>query len=123
MPNLVTRALVACVVAGSLSGSGSISGARAESRASLGDARVVEAAYARWREHRGGIVVPLGWSRALSRERTAAAGTATIDLDAGSVAVQVWGLPAGTRREVWLVDNARGSGRSAAPEAGDAWTR
>jgi mono/diheme cytochrome c family protein len=103
---------------------GAPSGARAgaAARACLGDVRAVESAYARWRASRDGIAVPLGWSRALSRERTDASGFATIHLDGGSVTVEVRGLPAG-RYDVWFVDNARGSGRSATPETGDAWTR
>jgi len=116
MRNILSSKVAATCAAVALS----IPGADAAERASLGDVRVVGAAWERWRSARPAtLVVPLGWSRTLSRERSRAAGRAEIDPVAGTLAVEIRDLPPGRDFDVWLVDNARGAGRSAAPEAGD----
>lgn len=93
--------------------------------ARLANAGRLQGTYLSWKashQRNGGdrnLVIPLGWSRGLSSEHSAARGTARFDLIGGSVRVTVDGLAAGEGWEVWLVDNQEGPGRSTLPERGD----
>jgi hypothetical protein len=121
MPNTCPSNVVLCLAAGlSALAASSVGSAEAGTRASLGDVRVVEAAYERWRARSGGLfVVPLGWSRTLSREFSSASGRAVIDRESGAAFVEIRGLPDGESFDVWFVDNAAGGGRSAVAESAD----
>ncbi|HET6202715.1 MAG TPA: hypothetical protein VFI25_07920 [Planctomycetota bacterium] len=93
--------------------------------AHLRSAPRVGAAYESWKEARrtqGGerrLALRLGWSKAYSSAFTRATGDAAIDLDAGTIRVEVHDLENPEAHEVWLVENAPGPGRSARPEPGD----
>jgi cytochrome c peroxidase len=93
---------------------------------SLADARWLADAYRSWRNEQGGaartMTVSLGWSKALSKSRSAAAGTARVDLERGTVAVELSGLelPAA---DVWLMDNQPAAGDTVAPEGHDRYRR
>ena len=93
--------------------------------ASLSKRTKLQTAYASWaaRHERGGgdknVVIPLGWSKALSREVSHAKGRIKLDLIDGSVFVEVRGLQNPEVTDVWLVDNRPGPGRSSRPESGD----
>ncbi len=84
----------------------------------------IEALYSSWaaRHEAGGgdrsIVVRLAWSKAYSAEFTRTTGVATLDLIAGSVAIETSGQ-GDTTLDVWLVESRPGPNRSAMPEAGD----
>src|SRR5262249_35241002 len=90
--------------------------------AALGSVENLRSAFAQWvptYERAGGdraLTLPLGWSKALSREFSIASGTATIDLIGGSVLVEVRGLTDPGISDVWLVDNRPHPGDSVAPE-------
>lgn len=79
--------------------------------------------YARWRaahEAAGGdheVRIALGPQRATSAAARAARGVARLDLLEGKASVEAQGLPRGQAWEVWLLDNAGGSG--ALIDAGD----
>ena len=93
------------------------------------DASKLQSVYARWKsafEQGGGLRnlrLALGWSQPLSAEHVRAKGEVTFDLEAGKVALEVWGLGADDAYEVWLIDNQPGPGRSVKPEPGDAMKR
>src|SRR5262245_41826369 len=95
----------------------------------LGSAENVRNAYQDWvssHETRGGkrnLIVPLGWSKAMSSEVTSARGKATLDLRGGRATVEVRGLEDGGSFEAWLVDNVSRPGDTVAPEPGDAFIR
>ena len=92
---------------------------------SIGNVRALEAAYEKWAAAytlSGGdqrLVLPLGYSKALSTRYSAAKAEARFDLASGSVTVTARGLPEGESYAAWLVDNQPGPGKSARPEAGD----
>ncbi len=94
----------------------------------LGDEENVRQAFSKWvaaHERAGGdrnVVLGLGWSKALSKEYTKAAGRVRLDLLDGAVSVEARNLPEGVS-EVWLVDNVDRPGDSCAPEVGDAFIR
>ncbi len=94
----------------------------------LGDEENVRQAFSKWvaaHERAGGdrnVVLGLGWSKALSKEYTKAAGRVRLDLLDGAVSVEARNLPEGVS-EVWLVDNIDRPGDSCAPEVGDAFIR
>ncbi len=91
----------------------------------LARAEVLDARYAEWSvgfANNGGgnnLVVPIGWAKGLSSERIAARGLTRIDVEAGRIEAEVYGLPSGSAWELWLVDNQPGEGRSVLPETGD----
>lgn len=95
----------------------------------IGDAAALQASYERWkarhetRDADRRLVLPLGYSKALSAAFTSAHGQMRLDLGDGRVSVEVWGLGAEDGLDVWLIDNRPGSGRSVKPEAGDAMVR
>ena len=91
----------------------------------LARAEVLAARYAEWSvgfAENGGannLVVPIGWAKGLSSERLTARGLTRIDVEAGRIEADVYGLPPGSAWALWLVDNQPGEGRSVAPETGD----
>ena len=93
--------------------------------ARLASAGRLQSTYLTWKashERNGGdhnLVIPLGWSRGLSSEHSAARGKARFDLMSGSARVAIDGLATAEGWEVWLVDNQEGPGRSTLPERGD----
>jgi cytochrome c peroxidase len=94
----------------------------------VGDPEQVRRAYKEWaqaHEQAGGdrqVVIALGWSKALSRVRSRATGTARLNLVDGRLAVDVSGLD-GAAADVWLVDNQEVPGDSVAPEPHDRYLR
>ena len=104
-------------------------GSEEAASARIGNVQNLRTSYERWKvwyEMNGGdrnLVLPLGWSKALSAEFTNAKGQAILDLVGGSVSVEVRGLPEEGSWEVWLVDNLPGPGRSVMPESSDAMVR
>lgn len=104
-----------------------ISAAASRSR-SLEDAQRLGEAYTAWREaqQRSGadreLTISLGWSKALSRDRSSATGTARIDLARGTARFEITGLDSGDA-DVWLVDNQPASGDTVAPEGHDRYLR
>lgn len=92
------------------------------------DIQNLQAVYQQWKAgyQTGGehaLVLPIGWSRGLSAEYTDAFGTATFDLAAGTVTIEVQGLADERPLTAWLVDNLPGEGRSVMPERGDRMIR
>jgi cytochrome c peroxidase len=89
----------------------------------IGDARAFQASYERWKaQHVANdgdrmLVLPLVYTKGLSARFTKAHGQARLDLTDGTIAVEVSGLPAKERFELWLVDNR--PGQSVRPEPGD----
>jgi cytochrome c peroxidase len=65
------------------------------------------------------LVIPLGYSKALSSKFTDAHGTAMFDLANGSIKVVILGLPEKESFEVWLVDNINVPKDSIKPEPWD----
>jgi len=93
-----------------------------------GSVRSVRAAYQKWRQAGGDraagrLVVTLGWSKALSVERSEAKGRATVDRGTGVVTVEVEGLADRESFDAWLVHNVPGPKRSVRPEPGDEMVR
>ncbi len=92
---------------------------------SFGDANALERAYVRWAEsyeEKGGgksIILPLGYTKALSAKFTKADAEARIDTVTGAITVVANGLSEGENFEFWLVDNQPGPDRSIKPESGD----
>ena len=85
-------------------------GSEEAASARIGNVQNLRTSYERWKvwyEMNGGdrnLVLPLGWSKALSAEFTNAKGQAILDLVGGSVSVEVRGLPEEGSWEVWLVE-------------------
>ncbi len=81
--------------------------------------------YEQWKEmaKKGGadrnLVLPLGYSKALSFKFTNAHGIAKLDLTNGSISIEVSGLPEKDAFDVWLVDNKSGPKESVKPEPWD----
>jgi cytochrome c peroxidase len=100
-----------------------------QATAALGDSKVLQAAYERWKAaHRLNgedrrIILLLNYSKALSARFTNARGQATLDLVDGSLSVVVSGLSEHDAWDVWLIDNRPGPGRSVKPEPGDVMVR
>jgi len=69
------------------------------------------------------FVLPLGYSKALSYEFTEAHGTASIDLNNGSISVNITGLPEKESFDLWLVDNISAPKGSVKPEPWDKFIR
>jgi cytochrome c peroxidase len=121
----VTVALGILVAAHSLAPSGWNRTGQPDS--AIGDPEQVRRAYREWarvHERAGGdrqVVVSLGWSKALSRVRSRATGTARLDLVSGRLSVEVDGLDGPA--EVWLVDNLEAPDDSVAPEPHDRYLR
>lgn len=69
------------------------------------------------------LVLPLGYSKALSFKFTNAHGTAKVDLINGSISVEVSGLPDKEAFDVWLVDNKSTPKDSVKPEPWDKMVR
>jgi cytochrome c peroxidase len=66
------------------------------------------------------IAVPLAWFPGVSAERSQAKGLAVIDMNAGTVVVDLAGIDLESLAEVWLIDNRPGAGASTMPDATDA---
>ena len=66
------------------------------------------------------VTVPLAWFAGVSAERSEAAGLAVIDMNAGSVVVEIAGIDLESLGEVWLIDNRPAPGASSMPDATDA---
>lgn len=69
------------------------------------------------------LVVPLNAIPGPTDGTSTASGSATLDMVAGTMIVEVNGLPRGQPADVWLVDNQPGRDRTVAPEAGDRMLR
>ena len=91
----------------------------------LGDPEAVSRLYGEFAENyaeAGGsrnLLLALGWSKALSAERTTAHGQAHLDLIAGNVEVEVEGLDPTAGGDVWLIDNQPAPHDTVAPEPHD----
>ena len=94
----------------------------------LADARWLKDAYASWRTGQGpaaggrAMTISLGWSKALSSGRSSATGVASVDLERGTVDVEVTGLEVPSA-DVWLMDNQPVPDDTAAPEGHDRYRR
>src|SRR5262245_4495912 len=77
----------------------------------MGNVETLRAAYAQWREENarnGGdtrVVLPLAWSKGLSSEFTEAGGSASFDLRAQTLKVEVSAAELASDLDVWLVEN------------------
>lgn len=94
-------------------------------QATIGNAQNLNIAYQKWKrqltsyEGAAEIVVPIGWAKGLSVERTNAGGTAKINLQDSKVAIRLEHMSEAYAYDAWLVDNISGDGRTVKPEAGD----
>lgn len=94
-------------------------------RATIGNAQNLNVAYQKWKrqldsyEGASEIVVPIGWAKGLSVERTKAGGTAKINLQDSKVAIKLQYMSDAYALDAWLVDNISGEGRTVKAEAGD----
>ncbi|MGB3365668.1 MAG: hypothetical protein WBB48_12910, partial [Thermodesulfobacteriota bacterium] len=85
--------------------------------------------YDQWKQiaHNNGadrnLVLPLGYSKALSYKFTEAHGTASIDLNNGSISVNITGLSKKESFDLWLVDNKSAPKSSVKPEPWDKMLR
>ncbi len=95
------------------------------SQAAIGNAQNLNIAYQKWKrqltsyEEVAEIVVPIGWAKGLSVERTTAGGTAKINLQDSKVAIKLQNMSEAYALDAWLVDNISGESRTVKPEAGD----
>jgi len=95
----------------------------------IGNVENFVAAYEQWKgtaEKSGAdrnLVLPLGYSKALSFKFTNAHGIARIDLINGSISVEVSGLSDKEAFDVWLVDNESAPKDSVKPEPWDKMVR
>lgn len=89
-------------------------------------AESLAATYDRWKgsTHRDPgkyeVMVPLASFHGVSAERSKASGLAVIDMNAGTVVVDLAGIDLESLAEVWLIDNRPGPGASSMPDATDA---
>lgn len=94
-------------------------------QATIGNAQNLNIAYQKWKrqltsyEGAAEIVVPIGWAKGLSVERTNAGGTARINLKDSKIAIKLEHMNEANAFDAWLVDNISGDGRTVKPEAGD----
>ena len=91
----------------------------------IGNAKALQTAYARWKAAltRSGsdrtLVLPLRYTKGISDKFTLASGRARLDLNDGSLSVEVSGLPSSETHDVWLIDNRPGAGQSVRVESRD----
>ncbi len=69
------------------------------------------------------VTIPLAWFPGVSSERSQARGLAFVDMNAGTVSVELGGMDLPSLTDVWLVDNRPGPGATAMPDENDATRR
>jgi hypothetical protein len=119
--------LMAFIVPMVLSSAGSSADSESHPRTDPTDADYLLADYKAWEAKyldNGGdrnVVMPMGYLKGLSSEKTNAAGQVTLNLIDGLVLVEAEGLSRKESWDFWLIDN--GAGSSVSPDAADAMVR
>lgn len=93
---------------------------------SIGSPVTLETAYQRWKRsaiqsgQENQLVLPIGHSRGLSNQYTKAWGLSRLDLQDGTLSIEINDFEDNTDYEVWFFDNVQRPGSSTKPEPHDA---
>lgn len=95
----------------------------------IGNPKTLRAVYARWRDafvrsgSAGKLLLPLRHIKGISSTFSRASGRAIVDLEDGTLDIEVYDLPETSGQDAWFVDNLPGRGQSVRAEKNDRMIR